>query len=66
MKTITWQSPCGAKIQVTPKQEKVMKAAGFWPRDDRDEEYCSVSHGLHDGYPTWTDEEIAEMVAKDQ
>jgi hypothetical protein len=57
-KVITWQSPSGATIDVTPAQEAMLQAAGVWPRDESGGEYCSVSHGLHHGEPTFTDAEL--------
>lgn len=55
MKVITYQSPRGGTINVTPRQEAAYRAAGTWPRDRFGEEYCSVSHGLHVGQPTFPD-----------
>ena len=60
---VTWQSPHGDKIRVTPKQERLADAAGVWPRDSRGEEYCQVYFGLHYDTPTYTDAEWAELVA---
>lgn len=61
---ITWQSPRGGKIRVTPKQENIAKQANVWPKDDSGEEYCTVSYGLHFDTPTYTDEEWAALVAR--
>lgn len=52
-KVITWQTPSGEKINVTPKQEKMARKMGKWPRSAKGEEYCTVSHGLHCGMPTY-------------
>lgn len=46
-RVITWQAPNGAKINITPKAEVLMKEKGFWPKNSIGEEYCSVSRGLH-------------------
>ena len=48
MKCITYQSPSGQTINITPKQEREWLRRGEWPRDSHGEEYCSVSWGLHD------------------
>ena len=37
---------------------------GKWPRTARGEEYCTVSHGLHDGEPTYTDVEWADLLSE--
>lgn len=58
---ITYQSPGGARINLTPRQADILEGAGVWPRDARGREFCSVSHGEHYGRPTWTDEQIATM-----
>jgi hypothetical protein len=59
---VTWQSPRGKKIHVTPKQEKIARQADVWPRDASGEEYCQVAYGLHYDEPTYTDAEWAELV----
>jgi hypothetical protein len=61
-KIITWQSPSGHAIAITRRQEKMMRKAGFWPRDSRGGEFCSVSHGLHIGQPTWTDAQVEKII----
>ena len=58
MKVITYQAPNGSKIDVTDKQAKMMEAAGVWPKNNRGEDYCQVSQGLHAGEPTYNDEQI--------
>lgn len=58
MQVITWQAPSGATANITPAQEERMRLAGVWPKSDSGEEYCTVSHGLHDGQPTYSDLEI--------
>jgi hypothetical protein len=59
---ITWQSPSGRTIAVTRRQEKMMRKAGLWFRDSRGGEFCSVSHGLLAGCPTWTDVQVEKIV----
>lgn len=61
-KVVTYMARSGASIDVTPRQEKAFDSAGYWPRSDRGEEYCQVSHGLHAGAPTWTDDEVAALI----
>lgn len=53
-RVITYQAPSGGTINLTPRQVAILKKAGNWPKDYRGQEYCSVSHGLHDGEPTGT------------
>lgn len=45
---ITYQAPNGETIDLTPKQIAQLERDGEWPRNSRGEEYCTVSHGLHD------------------
>lgn len=54
---ITYQDPRNNAIDLTPKQVEMLERAGKWPRT-RYGEYCTVSHGRHGGYPTWTDQEL--------
>jgi hypothetical protein len=46
---VTWQSPGGDTIDICPECEDRLTAAHEWPRDERGEDYCSVSYGLHLG-----------------
>jgi hypothetical protein len=46
-KVTTWQTASGEKIDICKVCEKSL--SGDWPRNDRGEEFCQVSHGLHDG-----------------
>lgn len=62
MRVITFQSPSGATLDLTPDQIRTLERAAVWPRDYQGQEYCSVSHGLHRGYPSMTDAEIAALV----
>jgi len=56
---ITYQSPNGVIIELTPDQIRELDSAGVWPRDDQGQEFCSVSHGLHEGDPTYSDAELS-------
>ena len=56
---ISYQSPNGVIIELTPDQIRDLDSAGVWPRDFRGQEYCSVSQGLHEGDPTYSDAELA-------
>lgn len=62
-KVITYQSPSNACIELTQRQIKTLSAARVWPRDGAGQEFCSVSHGLHTGTPTFSDDDIAAMIA---
>lgn len=59
MRVITWATPTGHTIDITPAQEEILRASGRWPREASGE-YCQVHRGLHhtDAGPTYTDEEI--------
>lgn len=48
---ITYQTPSGEEIHLTPDQAAEFTERGTWPRNSRGEEFCTVSHGLHDGEP---------------
>ena len=61
MKVITYQAPNGEKIDLTRAQRRTLERAGTWLKTSRGEEYCQVSHGLHLGEPTFTDEQIARF-----
>lgn len=61
-KVITWRAPNSATINLTQKQEKLARQAGYWPRNQNGEEYCTVSHGLHVGTPTWGDKELKMII----
>ena len=49
MQVVTYQSPSGQTIDICRDCEQELTARASWPRDDRGQEYCSVSRGLHDG-----------------
>lgn len=51
MKVITYQAPNGKTIDLTRKQVRALSVAQSWPRNESGE-YCTISHGLHDGEPT--------------
>jgi hypothetical protein len=48
MIVVTWQDPAGNTLDVCPACEAAYSAAGTWPRTEYGE-YCSVSHGKHQG-----------------
>ena len=50
---VTYQSPSGSEINLTPKQIRHLEKQGVWLRDDGGQEYCTVSHGRHFGAPTF-------------
>jgi hypothetical protein len=62
MKVITWQDTRGGYLNITPDQEERFTKAGRWPKNASGEEYCQVSHGLHEGVPTWTDAQVSAMI----
>jgi hypothetical protein len=64
IKIITWQSPSGSTINLTRQQEKMMRKHDFWPRDGHGNEFCSVSHGLRVGQPTWSDVQVEKIIQK--
>jgi hypothetical protein len=55
MKVIAYQSPKGNTINLTPDQIHDLEAHSQWPRDWDGQEYCRVSHGLHEGTPIDSD-----------
>ena len=57
MKVITYQAPNGETIDLSLAQVAMLERAQKWPRNSRGE-YCSVSHGLHEGIPTYSDAEL--------
>lgn len=60
---ITYQtSRMGESINLTPKQCAILTGAGKWPRNDRGEEYATVSHGAHYGRPTCDSLELSDLV----
>ena len=62
MKVITYQAPNGETIDLSLAQVAMLERAQKWPRNNRGEEYCSVSHGLHEGEPTYSDAQLRAEV----
>ena len=62
MKVITYQAPNGETIDLSLAQVDMLERGGKWPRNSRGEEYCSVSHGLHEETPTYSDAELRAEV----
>lgn len=58
---VTYQSPAGHRLNLTPDQAAELTAWNAWPRDPSGEEYCSVSHGLHAGTPSMSGIEVARL-----
>ena len=58
MKVITYQTPNGETIDLSGSQVDMLEREQKWPRNSRGEQYCSVSHGLHEGTPTYTDAQL--------
>lgn len=63
-RVITYSSPTGATIRLTETQIAMLRKAGTWPRDWRGQEYCTVSHGLHNGIPDYTDSELRGFIIR--
>jgi len=63
MRVITWQSPGGDQVDITPRQARAFRATGRWPRDSAGQEFCRVSRGARSGFPTWTDDQIRRHCA---
>jgi len=62
MKTIiTYQAPDGEKINLTPCQVARLRQEGRWLRNAHGAEFCTVSHGRHWGWPSYSDEELTEI-----
>jgi len=57
-KVVTYQAPSGLTIDLTLAQVSLLNQSLRWPRDYQGQEYCSVSHGLHEGESTYSDEEL--------
>lgn len=58
-KVMTYTAPYGESINLTPVQEAAFKRAGFWPRDNRGEEYRYKEECC--GAPTWSNGEVGEL-----
>lgn len=61
-KVITYQTPEGLSINLTPKQVAVLEAAGKWPKDSKGREYCNVGFGLHVGTPTCDTDLLSDLL----
>ena len=61
-RVVTWQAPDGETVNVTLQQAQAMRRASYWPRNSSGE-YCTVSRGQHRGRPTWTNAQLAAMIA---
>ena len=59
---ITYQSPNGVKINLTPHQISDLEKRGKWPRNESGE-YCTVSHGKHAGEPTCETDIVSDLLA---
>lgn len=51
-RVITYSTPGGNKIDLTPEQIARLDECGASLRDSRGEPFCQVSHGLHHGDPS--------------
>ena len=59
MRVITYTDTSGQGVSLTPRQVAICRARGVWPRNYRGEEYATVSHGAHQGAPSYaTTEEL--------
>jgi hypothetical protein len=47
-RVISYSSPSGYTIDLTERQVAMLRAKHVWPRDSKGQEYCTVSHGLHE------------------
>jgi len=52
----TYGSPSGRTIHLTVAQECLLQKHDVWPKDNQGREYCKISHGLHEGKPTFSDD----------
>lgn len=50
-KVTTYSTAAGRTINLTSSQTNALEAAGEWPRTAKGDEYCQVSHSLHEGAP---------------
>ena len=62
MRVVTYQAPNGETIDLSQAQVAMLERAQKWPRNNRGEEYCSVSHGLHEGIPIYSDAQLRAEV----
>lgn len=61
-KVITYQADNGSTINLTPTQEDRLTEAGVWPKTPSGREFCRVSHGLHEGSPSYSDDQIDQII----
>lgn len=61
MRVVTYSTPGGAKMNLTPGQIQILRAAGTWPRANG-VEFCQVSRGEHAGAADFTNSEIALII----
>lgn len=61
MKVITYQSPSGARIDISLAQTDALESRGIWPKDSRGQEFCQIRKGEHEGSPDYT---TAELLAR--
>lgn len=57
-KVVTYQAGEYGRINLTPRQELMLRKAGVWPRN-----YVDVYYGLHRSEPTYTDADIVAAIA---
>lgn len=56
---LTYESPRGGRVNITPEQRAWLESCGVWPKDEFGEEYAFCMVGEHDGIPTWNEAEFA-------
>ena len=64
-KVVTYTSPgtIGRAINMSLEQIERLEGTGIWPIDPCcGQEYCNVLEGAHKGYPTFSDEEIEQLI----
>lgn len=63
-KVVTWQSPNGLTLDITPEAEEILTAARCWPKTEGGDEYASVSRGLHTGEADIDADKARKIVAE--
>jgi hypothetical protein len=53
---VTWSTPSGDTLNITPDQAERLEKRGIWPKNARGEEYCQILHGLHWDFPAFDHE----------
>lgn len=61
-KVVTWQASNGGTINLTEPQRRRLEALKRWPKNSYGQEYCTVSHGLHVGEPTYSDDAFENLI----